>query len=274
MICRQVKGDAMITAGIDCGARTIKVLILQDDNVLARSSALTGFDQQAAVEQAFASALQQTDLTREELGHITTTGIGRKVLRTASIAHSEITEVSADAKAAVFLFPNVRTVIDVGAEEGRAIRCEPDGRVKDFAVNEKCAAGAGTFLETMARALEIKLDEMGALSLKSQQIIPMNAQCAVFAESEVVSLIHAGTSKEDIVRAVHEAMADRIAAMARRVGIEKEVALVGGVGKDPGFVAAFKRELGLDVLIPPEPEYVGALGAALIAASRVNSQGG
>lgn len=255
----------MITAGIDCGARTIKVLILQDSKVLAKSSALTGFDQKAAVEQAFQSALQKAAIARERIEHVTATGIGRKVLRTASIANSEITEVSADAKAAVFLFPAVRTVIDVGAEEGRAIRCEANGKVKDFAVNEKCAAGAGTFLETMARALEIKLEEMSALSLKSQQIIPMNAQCAVFAESEVVSLIHAGTAKEDIVRAVHEAMADRIAAMARRVGIEREVALVGGVGRDPGFLAALRSELGLDVLVPPEPEYVGALGAALIA---------
>ncbi len=255
----------MITAGVDCGARTIKVLILQDGKELAKSTVLTGFDQLAAVEQAFQSALQQANLAREQLRHITATGIGRK---SVAFANSEITEVSADAKAAVFLFPNVRTVIDVGAEEGRAIRCEADGRVKDFAVNEKCAAGAGTFLETMARALEIKLDEMSALSLKSQKIIPMNAQCAVFAESEVVSLIHAGIAKEDIVRAVHEAMADRIAAMARRVGIEREVALLGGVGKDPGFVAAFKRELELDVLIPPEPEYVGALGAALVAAER------
>ncbi len=261
----------MITAGIDCGARTIKVLILQDGKALAKSMALTGFDQQAAVEQAFQSALQQAGLAREQLGHITATGIGRKVV---PFANSEITEVSADAKAAVFLFPNVRTVIEVGAEEGRAIRCEADGRVKDFAVNEKCAAGAGTFLETMARALEIKLDEMGALSLKSQKIIPMNAQCAVFAESEVVSLIHAGTAKQDIVRAVHEAMADRIAAMARRVGIEKEVALVGGVGRDIGFIRALRDEVGLELLVPTEPEYVGALGAALIAAERVNSQGG
>ncbi len=255
----------MIAAGIDCGARTIKVLILQDGKALAKSMALTGFDQQAAIEQAFASALKQAGLAREQLGHITATGIGRK---SVAFAHSEITEVSADAKAAVFLFPSVRTVIDVGAEEGRAIRCEADGKVKDFAVNEKCAAGAGTFLETMARALEIKLDEMGALSLNAQKIIPMNAQCAVFAESEVVSLIHAGIAKEEIIRAVHESMADRISAMARRVGIEREVVLVGGVGRDRGFIRALSDELGLALVVPEGPEYVGALGAALVAAER------
>lgn len=264
----------MITAGVDCGARTVKALILKDGKTLAQSFALTGFDQRVSVEQAFQSALQQAGLAREALQHITVTGIGRKALHTAATPSSEVTEVSADAKAIVFLFPNARTVIDVGAEEGRAIRCEADGRVKDFAVNEKCAAGAGTFVETIARTLETRLEEMGTLSLKSQKTIPMNAQCAVFAESEVVSLIHAGTAKEDIVRAVHEAMANRIAAMARRVGVEKDVALVGGVGRNIGFVPALQRELGLEMLVPPEPELVGALGAALIAAERANGQGG
>lgn len=261
----------MITAGIDGGARTIKVLILQDSKVLAKSSCVTGFDQEASVAQAFQSALQQAEVTREQLAHITATGIGRKAI---SFAQSEVTEMSADAKAAVFLFPTVRTVIDVGAEEGRAIRCEPDGRVKDFAVNEKCAAGAGTFVETMARTLEIQLEEAGALSLKAEKVIPMNAQCAVFAESEVVSLVHSGAAKEEIIRAVHEAMADRISAMARRVGVEREVALVGGVGRDIGFIKALTGKLEVELLVPEEPEYVGALGAALIAAERASSQGG
>ncbi|OGF55099.1 MAG: CoA activase [Candidatus Fraserbacteria bacterium RBG_16_55_9] len=258
----------MITAGIDGGARAIKVLILRDGKQLARSSALTGFDQQATVTQALESALQQAGVAREELQHITATGIGRKAI---SFADSEVTEMSADAKATVSLFPQARTVIDVGAEEGRAIRCEPDGRVKDFAVNEKCAAGAGTFVETMARTLEIKLEEAGALSLKAEKVIPMNAQCAVFAESEVVSLIHSGTAKEEIIRAVHEAMADRISAMARRVGIEREVALVGGVGRDAGFIKALAGKLGMELFVPMEPEFAGALGAALIAAERARA---
>jgi len=261
----------MITAGIDGGARTIKVLLLQDGKVLAKSSSVTGFDQEASACQAFHSALRQAGVAPEQLQHITATGIGRKVLRTASMAQSEVTEMSADAKAAVFLFPSVRTVIDVGAEEGRAIRCEPDGRVKDFAVNEKCAAGAGTFVETMARTLEIKLEEAGALSLRAEKVIPMNAQCAVFAESEVVSWIHSGAAKEEIIRAVHEAMADRIAAMARRVGVEREVVLVGGVGRDIGFIQALTRKLEMELLVPEEPQYAGALGAALIATERASS---
>jgi benzoyl-CoA reductase subunit D len=261
----------MITAGIDSGARAIKVLILQDGRVLAASSALTGFDQETYIAQAFESALKQANIVREQLQHVTATGIGRQALRAASVANSEITEMGADAKAAVALFPGARTVIDVGAEEGRAIRCEPDGRVKDFAVNEKCAAGAGTFVETMARTLEIKLEDAGTLSLRAEKVIPMNAQCAVFAESEVVSLIHSGAAKEEIIRAVHEAMADRISAMARRVGVEREVALVGGVGRDIGFIKALAGKLEMEVRVPAEPEYVGALGAALIAAERAGA---
>jgi benzoyl-CoA reductase subunit D len=259
----------MITAGIDCGARTVKALVLQDGTVLGKGAALTGFDQQAAIAQAFQSALQQAGLGHSQIQHITATGIGHNAV---SSAQSQITEVSADAKAAVFLFPTARTVLDVGAEEGRAIRCEADGRVKDFAVNEKCAAGAGTFIETMARTLEIKLEEAGALSLKATKVIPMNAQCAVFAESEVVSLIHSGVAKEEIIRAVHESMADRIGAMARRVGIEREVVLVGGVGRDQGFIKSLSEELDFALLVPEDPEYAGALGAALMAAER--AQGG
>ncbi len=261
----------MITAGIDCGARVTKALICRGGSVLAKETALTGFDQRACAEQALQQALEQAGLAWDALTHITATGIGRSAI---SWAHSEITEVSADAKAAVALLPDVRTVIDVGAEEGRAIRCESDGKVKDFAVNEKCAAGAGTFLESMARTLELALEEMGALSLQAKQAIPMNAQCAVFAESEVVSLIHQGTTKSDIIRAVHEAMADRIAAMALRAGLEREVMLVGGVARDVGFFQALVGELGMEVQIPPDPEFVGALGAALIAAERANGEGG
>jgi benzoyl-CoA reductase subunit D len=184
------------------------------------------------------------------------------------LAHDEVTEVGADAKGATFLFPTARTVIDVGAEEGRGIRCDENGKVVDFVVNEKCAAGAGAFTEAMARALELKLEEMGALSLQATKAVPMNAQCTVFAESEVVSLVHAKTPKTDIVRAVHDAIASRIISMVRRVGVEKEVVLIGGMARNIGFVDSLKRGLEMDLVVPDEPEFVGALGAALIAAER------
>jgi benzoyl-CoA reductase subunit D len=252
----------MITAGIDIGAKTTQVVILNDDKVVARSLVLTGFEQQQAAETALAQALAQARLQRGDIAHIVATGAGRKAVPSVK---ENVTEVSADARAIAFLYPNVRTLIDVGAEEARAIQCTSDGTVANFAVNEKCAAGAGTFVEAMARALELKLEEMGELSLQSTTAVPMNAQCTVFAESEVVSLIHAKTDKPDIVRAVHDAIASRITSMARRVGAEKDIALIGGVAHNAGFVDALKRGLEAKVLVPADPEFVGALGAALIA---------
>jgi len=253
----------MTSAGIDCGSKMTKVVILRDGQVLAKSQTLTGFDQKEAVEKAVGEALRQAGLRLEELEGICATGAGRKVV---PYKNREITEVGAAAKAAVFLLPSARTVVDVGAEEGRSIKCDETGKVSDFAVNEKCAAGAGTFTEAMARALEVSLEEFGRLSLKSKQAVPMNAQCAVFAESEVVSLVHAKTPKEDIARAVHDAIANRITSMMRRVGIVKDVILIGGLALNPGFVDALKRDLDMEVHVPQDPEFAGALGAALAAA--------
>jgi benzoyl-CoA reductase subunit D len=159
-------------------------------------------------------------------------------------------------------------VIDVGAEEGRAIKVDESGRVVDFAINEKCAAGAGAFTEAMARALEVKIEEMGPLSLKSTQVVPMNAQCAVFAESELVTLVHSKVPKPDMARAIHDAIADRIVSMVRRVGIEKEIMLIGGVAHNIGFVSSLNQGLKTEVIVPEDPEYVGALGAALSASGK------
>jgi benzoyl-CoA reductase subunit D len=254
----------VITAGIDVGAKTVKVVILKDEKVLARSMVLTGLEQAKAAEEAFQGALKQADLKAKDVQKIIATGAGRN---SVPFAPDSVTEVAADARGAIFLHPNARTVIDVGAEEGRGISADPKGKALDFAVNERCAAGAGTFTEAMSRAIEGKLEEMGELSLKSTQEVPLNAQCAVFAESEVVSLVHSKTPKADIARAVHDGISNRIAAMARRVGVQNDVLLIGGVAKNKGFVDSLKRQLEVDINVPEEPEYVGALGAALIAAS-------
>jgi benzoyl-CoA reductase subunit D len=259
----------MITAGIDCGARLTKVVLLQGGRVLARAAVTSGFDPRAAAEAAWEQALRQAEIGRDQVDYVVSTGVGRKEV---PFADEEVTEVTADARAVWELVPSARTILDIGAEEGRSIQCDDGGRVVDFAMNEKCAAGAGTFVETMARALEVPLEEMGPLSLKSQKAIPMNAQCTVFAESEVVSLIHQGVAKADIIRAVHDAMADRCVAMARRSGIAPEVVLVGGVGYNAGMVAALERELGMEVTVPEHPEYVSALGAALLGEDRLKNK--
>jgi predicted CoA-substrate-specific enzyme activase len=255
----------MITAGIDMGAKNIRVVILKDGLVIARKERPAGFDTTESAKAVFAEAAEAAGIAMDQIEKIAATGAGRE---NAPYAHEKITDVGAAAKGAVSLSPSVRTVIDVGAEEGRAIKTDEFGKVIDHAVNEKCAAGAGSFTESMSRALEVPLAEFGILSLSSSASIPMNAQCAVFAESEVVSLMHAKTPKQDIARAVHDAIADRIISMARRVGISPDVMLVGAVSRNQGFVASLKRGLERDVIVPEHAEYVGAYGAALAASGK------
>jgi predicted CoA-substrate-specific enzyme activase len=253
----------MVTAGIDCGAKTVKVVVLEDGRILGKSLVPAGVDTAWAAESAYHEALKKAGLKRRDVRRVCATGSGKLQ---AAFRNEEVTEVGADARGAVHLFPKARTVVDVGVEEGRAIRVDERGKVVDFAINERCAAGAGAFVEAMARALEVKLEEMGPLSLQSGKAVPMNAQCAVFAESELVSLVHAKTPKPDMARAIHDAIADRIVSMVRRVGMEPEVVLIGGVARNVGFVESLNRDLETEVRLPEEPEFVGALGAALVAA--------
>ncbi len=254
----------MITAGIDMGAKTIKVVIVRDGKMVGKAMTVAGFEATEAAERAYATALGAAGLAEGDVERVVSTGAGR---RYAPHAKHDVSEVKCAVKGAIDLHPSARTVIDVGAEEGRAIRCTKDGNVMDFALNEKCAAGAGAFTEAMSRALEVNVEELGPMSVKSTNAIPMNAQCAVFAESEVVSLLHAKTPKEDIARAVHDAIASRIVSLARKVGFEPDVVLIGGLARNVGFVDSLQRALACDVLIPEHPEYVGAYGAALAGAS-------
>jgi benzoyl-CoA reductase subunit D len=256
----------VITAGIDMGTQSVKVVILKDGAIISHGQAFSGFEPAKAAEQVVGEALKKARLSLTDVNHVTATGSGMEM---APYANSMISMMGADAKAGVYLFPKARTIIDVGAEEARAVKCDEKGIMIDFVVNERCAAGAGTFIEAMARALEVKLEEMGPLSLKAERASPINATCVIFGESDVVSLIHRQESKPEIARAIFDAMVDRVLSMVHRLGINPDVVLVGGVAKDVGFVASLKRKLGIDVLIPEYPEFTGALGAALVAASRV-----
>ena len=250
---------------MDLGTQSVKIVVLKDNTVISRKRLFSGFDPTEATQQAINEALKQAITQRSEVAYFVATGSGMEM---APFANSTISMMSADAKAAVYLFPKARTIIDVGAEEARAIKCDEKGVMADFVVNERCAAGAGAFIEAMARALEVKLEDMGPLSLKAERASPINASCVIFGESDVVSLIHRQESKPEIARAVFDAMADRVSSMVHRLGVNPEVILVGGVAKDVGFVASLNRKLGVNVMIPEFPEYIGALGAALIASNR------
>jgi len=257
----------MITAGIDCGAKNTKTVIMKDGQILGKGSVMTGFDQEKAGNGSLEEALKEADISIDDIDKFGGTGSGKDSIRMADIM---INDIKAMARAANYLFPNSRTVADVGAEEGRAVKIDEKGNVVDFAINEKCAAGAGAFIEAMGRALETPLEEMGPLALTSDMEIPMNAQCAIFAESEVVGLIHAKTKLKDISKAIHDSMASRIVSMIRRVGVNPDVTMIGGVGKNPGFVEAMKRELEQDkIYIPDEPEFGAAVGAAIVAGEEV-----
>lgn len=258
----------MITAGVDVGAKYAKVVILEDGkNVLGRANGIVGFDVLKSANEVFEKALFDANLKSEQIAQVMATGMGRKAIhKKPPINAGEIVpEVIADAKGTHHLIPTAKTVIDVGAEEGRGVKVGENGKVRDFVINERCAAGAGTFIEAMARALEVEVQDMGPLALKSTNAIQMNAQCVVFAESEVVTLIHSKVAKEDISKAIHDAMASRIASMILRLGVEKDVVLVGGIARNPGFLPPLKKELNTEILVPEHPEYVGALGAALLA---------
>ncbi len=255
----------MITVGIDCGAKNIKVVILKDEKIVGKSMAPAGMDTVSVSETAYITALKEAGVNRDDVEKVVSTGAGKKELK---FKNDVVTEVGADARGIHHLYPDVRTIIDVGAEEGRAIKVDKKGKVVDFAINEKCAAGAGAFTESMARALEVSLEELGELSLKSTQAIPMNAQCAVFAESEVVSLVHKKIPKPDMARAIHDAIADRITSMVRRVGIEEKIVIIGGVSKNVGFIKSLKEDLETDIILPNDPEYVGAIGAAYVATDK------
>jgi len=254
----------MITAGIDCGAKNTKTIILKDGQIIGKGLVPTGFDQKKAVEDSLEQAAKNAGISKDDLQKIYGTGSGRKAVK---MADDTVNEIKAMARGANFFFPSARTVVDVGAEEGRAAKIDEKGNPVDFAINEKCAAGAGTFIDVMARALGVTIEEMGPLCLESDKEIPMNAQCVIFAESEVVGLIHSKTEKSDISKAIHDSMASRIVSIIRRIGANEDIVMLGGVGYNPGFMSAMKRELKVNnIYIPDDPEYGTAVGAAILAA--------
>jgi benzoyl-CoA reductase subunit D len=253
---------------MDLGTQKVKAIILKDNKIMAYGQAFSGFDPTEAAKTAINSALKQANLQLENVAFFVATGSSMQL---APHTKSTVSMMGADAKAGTTLFPKTRTIIDVGAEEARAIKCDERGTMIDFIVNERCAAGSGAFIESMARALEVKLEDMGPLSLKAERASQINASCVIFGESDVVSLIHRQEPKAQIARAIFDAMADRVGSMVHRLGVNPEVILVGGVAKDVGFVSALNRKLGINVLIPQFPDFAGALGAALIAANRAKA---
>lgn len=254
----------MITAGIDIGASSTKCFILDEDkNILSGNILEIGRSSTRKIgERSFELALADANLKRDDIHYIIATGYGRI---NAPFADKQVTEITCHAIGAHHLFPSTRTVIDIGGQDSKVIHLNGDGEVLDFAMNDKCAAGTGRFLEIMAQVLEVDIEELGELSLRSEKKIEMSNMCTVFVESEVVSLIAEGRTREDIAAGIHSAIVDRVLSLAHRIGIKEAITLTGGVNKNIGIVHTIRQRLALSVNIPDEPQIVGALGAALIA---------
>ena len=248
--------------GIDVGSASAEALILKDGKILAYSILETGANSRKAAEKALEEALKKAGLSRTEVGPIVATGYGRI---SVDFASRQVTEISCYARGINFLYPEVKMVIDIGGQDSKAILVGKNGRVLDFVMNDKCAAGTGRFLEVMAKAMEVNVEELGEISLRSRNPAEISNTCTVFAESEVVSLIAKGVPVEDIAAGIHRAIARRVGAMARRIGVVPPVAFAGGVAKNVGVVKALEEELGVKLIVPEEPQIIGALGAALLA---------
>ena len=252
----------MAVAGVDIGAIAAKAVILEDNHILGYAISPTGSDVVMAANKVLKDSLKKAGLTEKDLEHIVATGYGRI---SVPFADEKMTEISCHAKGAIWLIPETRMVIDIGGQDSKAIKCDERGNVISFAMNDKCAAGTGRFLEVMARALELPIDKFGRLSLKSKSPCGISSICTVFAESEVISLRAEKKDVEDIIAGIHKAVAKRIVTMATPIGIVSPITMTGGVAKNVGQRKALEEELGTKLIVPKEPQIVGALGAALFA---------
>lgn len=261
------RNDSFAFAGVDIGSLAAKSVILINGQIVGHSLIPTLVSSEKSGLSALEKALEVAKLSRSDLKCIIATGYGRI---SAPYADKTITEITCHARGAYFLNPNTRTIIDMGGQDCKGIRLDDEGNVIDFALNDKCAAGTGRFLEVMARAFDITLDELGPLSLKATDRVAISSTCTVFVESEVISLMARGEKPEDILSSVHYAIANRIAGMFSRVGVESDVFFSGGVAKNIGMKKAVEEVLGKKIMVPPkeDPQLVGALGAALIAQER------
>lgn len=242
--------------GIDIGSRTIKAAAVKDGKLLSYQVRESGFNPQ---EQSL-EMIRQYHPTK-----IVATGYGRHLAQ-RHFAEDVITEVKAHALGARYFFPHCRTVLDVGGQDSKVISLDESGRVANFQMNDKCAAGTGRFLEIMAASLGIRVSEFGDEALKGSEEITVTSMCTVFAESEVVSLKNHGASPRDIARAVHLSVVERLIAMLHRIGFGDSIVFTGGVARNRAIVQLLRDKLKIEVLVPDEPDIVGALGAALYAA--------
>ena len=259
----------LIGAGVDVGSTQTKAILLSERReIVGRALIDTGANVTKAAERAFDEALGSVGLRREEAAYVVGTGYGRYKV---TFGDAQITEISCHAKGASWLFPGTQTVIDMGGQDAKGIRVGEGGEVKDFVMNDKCAAGTGRFLANAAEAIGLSLDEIGELSLRAKTPVRLSTVCTVFVESDIMAYLGQGKKVEDILAGVHSAIAARTVALVRRVGIEPEVTFTGGVSRNIGMIRALEEKLGLPLNVSSESHFMGAIGAALWALERAES---
>lgn len=253
----------MIVAGCDVGSITAKAVIMAEGGKILASEVIraTTLPERSA-QEVMERALSKAGVSMKDIEYCVGTGYGRKHIPFVNAVEPEITCLG---KGAAWFAPTVRTVVDIGGQDAKAIRLDEKGNVIKYIYNDKCASGTGRFLEVMADALEIKLEDMGPLSFQSTNPVAISNQCVVFAETEIISLINEGRELPNIVRGLHRALANKAAALAKSIGVEADVTMTGGVAKNPGILRSLENAMGVKIIQMEDPQINGAVGAALIA---------
>ena len=252
----------MVTAGIDIGSLSTKCALMREGGeIIAHDVVLTGGNNRTAAERTFDNALQRAGLRRTDIACIVSTGYGRENI---PFANRHVSEITCHAIGMYLNNPAIRTILEIGGQDSKAIRLDEDGSVETFAMNDKCAAGCGRFLEVTAKAMGIELAQLGAVSAQSQSVVRISSTCTVFAETEVVSLVAVGTPIPDIVRGVHQSIARRAVSLLRTVGVSGPVGMSGGVALNNGVIQSLQEVLKTEIYIASSPQVRGAIGAAHI----------
>jgi len=261
-----------LVAGIDCGTGFTKAVIIGGGGtvpltIVGRGRARSGVNSDAAAEAALASALQNAGVDRSALAYIATTGFGRYGV---SFRDIQVTEITSAARGAHFLHPEATIILDIGSQTTRGISSN-QGKVKTFKSNDKCAAGSGMFITRAAKYLEVPLEKVGELSLQATRPQPISSICAVLAESEIINHVSLGVSVEDILRGIHDSLAERAGMLLKRVGLGDEITFIGGVARQAGIVRALEEKLKVKVVVPEACEFACALGASLLGMRRLEA---
>jgi predicted CoA-substrate-specific enzyme activase len=254
--------------GVDIGAVSAKAVVLKDNGMFFHAVMDTGSNIELITDRVTKRVLEKAKITFNDVKGVVATGYGRI---SVPFADKKVTEITCHARGVHHLIPEVKTIIDIGGQDSKGIRVDETGNVIDFVMNDKCAAGTGRFLEVMAKALELGVDELGSISLESKNPCRISSVCTVFAESEVVSLRAEGNARENIIAGIHKSIGSRIGAMMSQIGREEVMALTGGVAKNRGVIKALEDELKITMSIPENPQVTGALGAALIASDNLHN---